>query len=155
MNLFAFYVPVFALSLSRLELSYIFSILPFFTDNLRPASNNVQNIVINEKNNITKHFNGAKHFVSMNYHFLSICTYNLNEDGRWKYNGASCRNYLFFHLFLSHFASPSDLPRPAGACAINKPFRYSVLFTVESLSLFYLLFLYLDLYVLGYDALIS
>ena len=32
--------------------------------------------------------------------------------------------------------------------------RYSVLFTVESLSLFYLLF-YLDLYVLGDDALIS
>ena len=32
--------------------------------------------------------------------------------------------------------------------------RYSVLFTVESLSLLYLL-LYLDLYVLGDDALIS
>ena len=32
--------------------------------------------------------------------------------------------------------------------------RYSVLFTVESLSLLYL-FLYLDLYVLGDDALIS
>ena len=32
---------------------------------------------------------------------------------------------------------------------------YSVLFTVESLSLLYLSFLYLDLYVLGDDALIS
>ena len=33
--------------------------------------------------------------------------------------------------------------------------RYSVLFTVESLSLLYLLFFYLDIYVLGDDALIS
>ena len=33
--------------------------------------------------------------------------------------------------------------------------RYSVLFAVESLSLLYLLDIYLDLYVLGDDALIS
>ena len=33
--------------------------------------------------------------------------------------------------------------------------RYSVLFTVESLSLFFFSFLYLDLYVLRDDALIS
>ena len=33
--------------------------------------------------------------------------------------------------------------------------RYSVLFTVESLSLLFLLVIYLDLYVLGDDALIS
>ena len=33
--------------------------------------------------------------------------------------------------------------------------RYSVLFTVESVSLLYLLYIYFDLYVLGNDALIS
>ena len=33
--------------------------------------------------------------------------------------------------------------------------RYTVYFTVESLSLLYLLVIYLDLYVLGDDALIS
>ena len=47
------------------------------------------------------------------------------------------------------------LSGPLGFTCWVSLLRYSVLFTIESLSLLYLLLLHLDLYVLGDDALIS